>query len=176
RPSARRLRSLYSAIHTARPLRVSIQVHRCDVQQRLGRRLLRADPDDLAPTISRDSGCHRGEGDRRGCVNIGWYVIRRLLLIPPMLVGITLLSFIVSHAVPADPVTANLGDQAAANPEIVAAFKHRWGLDRPLPEQYGIYLWRVIHGDFGVSISTRQPVAVDLRQHLPPTIELALAA
>jgi len=93
-----------------------------------------------------------------------------------MLVGITLLSFIVSHAVPADPVTANLGDQAAANPEIVAAFKHRWGLDRPLPEQYGIYLWRVIHGDFGVSISTRQPVAVDLRQHLPATIELALAA
>ncbi len=87
-----------------------------------------------------------------------------------------MLSFIVSHAVPADPVTANLGDQAAANPEIVAAFKHRWGLDRPLPEQYGIYLWRVIHGDFGVSISTRQPVAVDLRQHLPPTIELALAA
>jgi len=93
-----------------------------------------------------------------------------------MLVGITLLSFIVSHAVPADPVTANLGDQAAANPEIVAAFKHRWGLDRPLPEQYGIYLWRVIHGDLGVSISTRQPVAVDLRQHLPATIELALAA
>src|SRR5439155_1498810 len=87
------------------------------------------------------------------------------LLIPPMLVGITLLSFIVSHAVPADPVTANLGDQAAANPEIVAAFKHRWGLDRPLPEQYGIYLWRVIHGDLGVSISTRQPVAVDALKH-----------
>src|SRR2546425_3138457 len=93
-----------------------------------------------------------------------------------MLVGITLLSFIVSHAVPADPVTANLGDQAAANPEIVAAFKHRWGLDRPLPEQYGIYLWRVIHGEFGGSISTRQPRALDPPQHLPPTIELAPAA
>ena len=109
-------------------------------------------------------------------MNIGRFVVRRLLLIPPMLVGITLLSFLLSHAVPADPVTANLGEQAAANPEIVAAFKHHWGLDRPLPEQYGIYLWRVIHGDFGVSISTRQAVAVDLRQHLPPTIELALVA
>ena len=109
-------------------------------------------------------------------MNIGRFVVRRLLLIPPMLVGITLLSFVLSHAVPADPVTANLGEQAAANPEIVAAFKHHWGLDRPLPEQYGIYLWRVIHGDFGVSISTRQAVAVDLRQHLPPTIELALVA
>ena len=107
-------------------------------------------------------------------MNIGRFVVRRLLLIPPMLVGITLLSFLLSHAVPADPVTANLGEQAAANPEIVAAFKHHWGLDRPLPEQYGIYLWRVIHGDFGVSISTRQAVAVDLRQHLPPTIELGL--
>jgi len=109
-------------------------------------------------------------------MKIGRFVVRRLQLIPPMLVGITLLSFLLSHAVPADPVTANLGEQAAANPEIVAAFKHHWGLDRPLPEQYGIYLWRVIHGDFGVSISTRQAVAVDLRQHLPPTIELALVA
>src|SRR2546422_7195365 len=93
-----------------------------------------------------------------------------------MLVGITLLSFIVSHAVPADPVTANLGDQAAANPEIVAAFKHRWGLDRPLPEQYGIYLWRGIHRDLGVSISPPPPVALAPRPHPPSTNALPPAA
>ncbi len=93
-----------------------------------------------------------------------------------MLVGITLLSFVLSHAVPADPIAANLGDQAAANPQVVAAFRQRWGLDRPLPEQYGIYLWRLVHGDMGVSISTHQPVATDLKQRLPATVELAVAA
>ena len=53
-----------------------------------------------------------------------------------MLVGMTLISFVLSQAVPADPVTANLGERAASNPDVVAAFRHRWGLDRPLYEQY----------------------------------------
>jgi peptide/nickel transport system permease protein len=88
----------------------------------------------------------------------------------------TLISFVLSQAVPADPVTANLGEQAAANPEVVAAFRARWGLDRPPHEQYGIYLWNVLHGDLGTSITTKQPVVADLRRHLPATIELAVAA
>ncbi len=93
-----------------------------------------------------------------------------------MLVGITLMSFLLSHAVPADPVTANLGEQAAANPEVVATFRHQWGLDQPLYVQYGLYVWNLAHGDMGTSISTRQPVALDLKQRFPATIELALAA
>jgi len=93
-----------------------------------------------------------------------------------MLIGITLFSFLLSHAVPADPVTANLGEQAAGNPEIVTAFRHAWGLDRPLHEQYLIYLWKLAHGDFGTSISTKQAVALDLRQRFPATVELALVA
>src|SRR6187402_3040138 len=93
-----------------------------------------------------------------------------------MLIGMTLISFVLSQAVPADPVTANLGEQAAANPEVVAAFRARWGLDRPPHEQYGIYLWNVLHGDLGTSITTKQPVVADLRRHLPATIELAVAA
>ncbi len=104
------------------------------------------------------------------------YVARRLLLLGPMLLGITLLSFVLSHAVPADPVTANLGEQAAADPAAVAAFRQQWGLDRPLPEQYAIYVWNLLHGDLGRSISTRQPVVLDLRQHFPATIELSLVA
>jgi peptide/nickel transport system permease protein len=104
------------------------------------------------------------------------YIVRRVALLLPMLVGITLLSFILSHAVPADPVAANLGEQAAADPAIVAAFKHHWGLDQPLYKQYLIYLWNLIHGNMGTSISTRQPVLLDLRQHLPATIEIAVAA
>ncbi len=93
-----------------------------------------------------------------------------------MLIGMTLISFILSQAVPADPVTANLGEQAAANPEVVAAFRARWGLDRPPHEQYAVYLWNVLHGDLGTSITTKQPVVTDLRRHLPATIELAVAA
>ncbi len=104
------------------------------------------------------------------------YIIRRVLLLVPMLVGITLLSFVLSHAVPADPVAANLGEQAAADPAIVAAFKHRWGLDQPLYRQYLVYLWNLAHRDMGTSISTRQPVLLDLRQHLPATIEISVAA
>lgn len=109
-------------------------------------------------------------------MNLWVFVVRRLLFLVPMLVGITLLTFTLSHAVPANPVAANLGDQAASDPTIVAAFRHQWGLDRPLYAQYGIYLWHLLHGDLGVSISTRQPVATDLRQRLPATIELAVAA
>jgi peptide/nickel transport system permease protein len=93
-----------------------------------------------------------------------------------MLVGITLLTFVLSHAVPADPVTASLGEQAAADPAVVAAFRREWGLDRSLPEQYGVYLWNLAHGNFGVSISTRQPVWLDLRQTFPATVELAVVA
>jgi peptide/nickel transport system permease protein len=93
-----------------------------------------------------------------------------------MLLGITLLSFVLSQAIPADPVTANLGEQAAADPQIVAAFRHEWGLDRPLPAQYGIYLWNLLQGNLGVSISTRQPVLLDLQQRFPATIELAVVA
>jgi peptide/nickel transport system permease protein len=104
------------------------------------------------------------------------FVARRLLLLGPMLLGITLLSFLLSQAVPADPVTANLGEQAAADPQVVAAFRREWGLDRSLPEQYAVYVWNVMRGNLGVSISTRQPVWRDLQQRLPATIELAVVA
>jgi peptide/nickel transport system permease protein len=104
------------------------------------------------------------------------YILRRVLLLIPMLAGITVMSFILSHAVPADPVSANVGEQAAADPAVVAAFRHRWGLDKPLYQQYLIYLWNLTHGDMGRSISTKQLVLLDLRQHLPATIELAVPA
>jgi peptide/nickel transport system permease protein len=75
-----------------------------------------------------------------------------------------------------DPVTAHLGEQAAADPQVVAAFRRQWGLDRSLPEQYLVYVGRLARGDMGTSISTRQPVLTDLGQHLPATIELAVVA
>jgi len=109
-------------------------------------------------------------------MNIYVYIARRLLLMIPILIGITLVAFIVSHAVPADPVIANLGQRAQDDPSIVGRYRHEWGLDKSLPEQYLLYIWHLLHGDWGISITSRRPVADDLRQYFPATIELATAA
>jgi peptide/nickel transport system permease protein len=101
------------------------------------------------------------------------YLARRLALSVPTLLGITLVTFLISHALPGDLVVANLGDHAAQNPEIVQAFRKKWGLDRPLPVQYAIYLGRLVRGDLGTSITTEQPVSAELALSLPATIELA---
>lgn len=102
-----------------------------------------------------------------------FYLLRRLLFVFPTLIGITLVAFIIANAVPADPVTANLPQSALNNVELVEAFKRRWGLDRPLHEQYLTYLANLLRGDMGVSIKTRKPVLDDIRSFLPATIELA---
>src|SRR5579883_1593636 len=104
------------------------------------------------------------------------YIIRRLLLTIPILIGITLTAFIISHAIPADPVIASLGQRAQDDPSIVAQYRHQWGLDQPLPVQYVVYLGKLLHGDLGVSISSRQPVMDDLKQYFPATFELSTAA
>ena len=93
-----------------------------------------------------------------------------------MAVAATLVIFVVAHFVPADPIQAQLGDRASANPEIVAAFRARWGLDKPLHEQYMIFFTGLLHGDLGLSIATRRPVMEDVKQYIPATIELATTA
>jgi len=103
-------------------------------------------------------------------------VIRRLVLMVPLGVGMTLIAFIVSHTVPADPVGANLGQRSMEDPAIVAAFRAQWGLDKPLPEQYLTYVRNLTQGNLGVSIRTHQPVGSDLALYLPASAELAIAA
>ncbi|MBX6753259.1 MAG: ABC transporter permease [Thermorudis peleae] len=104
------------------------------------------------------------------------FIVKRLFLSVPMLIGVTLVTFVVSHLIPADPLTAVLPERAANNPDIVAMYRARWGLDRPLPEQYLLYLRNLVHGDLGESYTTRRPVGTDLRLFFPATVELALAA
>ncbi len=104
------------------------------------------------------------------------FILRRLVFSIPLVLGITLGAFLIANAIPADPVSANLSQSALADPEIVAAFREKWGLDKPLYQQYVVYLRNLLQGDLGTSIKTRQPVADDLRQFLPATIELATAA
>ncbi|MFW5943602.1 MAG: ABC transporter permease, partial [Chloroflexota bacterium] len=106
-------------------------------------------------------------------MSLSVYFLRRLLLAIPLILGITVVSFIIANAVPADPINANLPQNALNDPELVEAFKERWGLDRSPVEQYFIYLGNLLQGDLGVSIKTRNPIIEDIRQFLPATIELA---
>ncbi|HLZ25706.1 MAG TPA: ABC transporter permease [Chloroflexota bacterium] len=103
-------------------------------------------------------------------------VLRRLLLMVPLMIGMSLIAFVVSHSVPADPVAAHLGQRAMEDPTIVAAFRQQWGLDKPLPEQYLTYLRNLVQGNLGVSIRTHMPVAEDLGRYLPASAELAIMA
>jgi peptide/nickel transport system permease protein len=91
-------------------------------------------------------------------------------------IGVTLISFVISHAVPSDPVVANLGQQASQRPEIVAAYRARWGLDQPLYIQYLSFLGNLAHGELGTSLNTRRPISQDVRQFLPATLELSTVA
>jgi peptide/nickel transport system permease protein len=102
------------------------------------------------------------------------YVLRRLALLPPLLLGVSLLLFVLSHLVPADPARLIAGEHAG--PDQVAAVRRAFGLDRPLPEQYVIYLAKLARGDLGVSMRTNSDVGSDLREFFPATLELAGAA
>ena len=102
------------------------------------------------------------------------FLIRRLLLTVPVLLGVATLVFSLIHLVPGDPVQAMLGD--SASPQDVADLRSKLGLDRPLYVQYGSFLAGVAKGDLGVSLRTNQPVASAIAERLPATFELALAA
>jgi peptide/nickel transport system permease protein len=93
-----------------------------------------------------------------------------------LLFGVALLVFILSHLVPSDPVAANLSQSAMNNPEIVAAFKEKWGLDRSLFSQLVLYFQHLLAGDLGTSIRTGKPVLDDLKQFFPATFELSIVA
>jgi peptide/nickel transport system permease protein len=101
------------------------------------------------------------------------YLFRRLLFVMPVLLGITVVAFLIANAVPADPINANLPQSALNNEAVIQAFREKWGLDKPPVEQYFTYLGNLLQGDLGISIKTRQPIADDIRKFLPATIELA---
>jgi ABC-type dipeptide/oligopeptide/nickel transport system permease component len=102
------------------------------------------------------------------------FLLRRLLLTIPVLIGVATLVFTLIHLIPGDPVQVMLGDSAA--PDDVAALRQRLGLDRPLLAQYGSFMKGVATGDLGTSLRTNQKVAAAIAERMPATFELALAA
>ena len=102
------------------------------------------------------------------------FLVRRLLLTIPVIVGVATLVFSLIHLVPGDPVRAMLGDSASQSD--IAEMRGRLGLDRPLYIQYGHFMKGAAMGDLGTSLRTDQPVAALILDRIPATFELALAA
>jgi peptide/nickel transport system permease protein len=102
------------------------------------------------------------------------YLLRRLLLVIPLLIGLSLLTFTVSRILPGDPVGLAAGPQAT--PAIREALARQFGLDQPLPLQYVNYISGLFQGDWGQSLYSRRLVLDDLRIFFPATLELTIAA
>ena len=102
------------------------------------------------------------------------YILRRILLMIPLLIGITLITFSISHLAPGDPARLAAGIHA---PEAtVEVLREKLGLNKPVYVQYFLYMTRLLKGDFGTSIMTRRPVIEDIMVRWPGTIELTTAA
>jgi peptide/nickel transport system permease protein len=105
---------------------------------------------------------------------MGKYIIRRLLLAIPVLIGLSMVLFAFIHLLPGDPATSILGQHAT--PDRVAAMREYLHLDDPLWQQYLAYVSNLLHGDFGSSIINNQPILREFLVRFPATIELTLAA
>jgi peptide/nickel transport system permease protein len=105
---------------------------------------------------------------------MGRFILRRLLLMVIVLLGMSVITFSLTHLVPGNPARLLAGQHASE--EAVRTVAALYGLDRPLPTQFWIYMNGLLQGDFGMSLTDRRPVADDLLQFLPASIELTSAA
>ncbi len=102
------------------------------------------------------------------------YMVRRLLMLIPVLIGVSVATFLMVRVAPGDPIDLMLPDYASA--EDVARIRAKYGFDKPLFEQYVRYVHRVLRFDFGRSIRTNRPVSQEILSRWPYTAQLALAA
>lgn len=102
------------------------------------------------------------------------YLIKRLLLIIPVLLGVSIIVFFLVRLAPGDPAKILAGEHAS--PEFIRTVREKWGLDRPVIVQYFIWLRSVLRGDLGISIATHNPVLREILSRFPATLELSLVA
>ena len=103
------------------------------------------------------------------------FVVKRLALVVPTFLGITLLAFALIRLIPGDPVEALSGERGMTE-ERHQRLIHEFGLDRPLAVQYGDYVWHAVRGDLGLSTITHEPVFAEFAARFPATFELSAAA
>src|SRR3954465_5118038 len=102
------------------------------------------------------------------------FVVRRLLLLVPILLGVSLLVFVWIRALPGTPAQSLLGERAT--PELIKQVNHQYGLDTPIYQQYWKYVDQTAHFKLGTSITTSRTVGFEIRNRFPATVELAVAA
>src|SRR3989442_10923806 len=103
-------------------------------------------------------------------MKLGFYVARRVLLLVPVLLGVTFITFALTRIIPGNPVALIAGPYVSA--ERKAEITHSLGLDRPFYVQYAKYVDRLLHGDLGTSIVSGQSVAHELSRRFAATFEL----
>jgi dipeptide transport system permease protein len=103
------------------------------------------------------------------------FVFKRLAMVVPTFIGITLLVFSLIRLLPGDPVQALSGERGM-DPARYQRLIHQFGLDRPLPVQYGEYVWKAVHGDLGLSTITHDSVFREFTARFPATVELSICA
>ncbi len=99
------------------------------------------------------------------------YVVRRLLWMVVVLFFVSLITFLLFFAVPADPAKSIAGTHAT--PDVLAKIRHELGLDLPIYRQYAVYMWHLVRGDMGYSYETQLPVATAILQRFPATVMVA---
>jgi peptide/nickel transport system permease protein len=109
---------------------------------------------------------------------MGQYLLRRLAISIPVLIGITLATYIIVNLAPGDPVTALISPEAAASlgPDWIAQQREQLGLNKPLPVRYVLWMRELAHGNLGFSAQDRQPIANKIAERLWPTLRLMSAA
>lgn len=103
------------------------------------------------------------------------YILRRIAVLVPTFIGVTIVAFSLIRLVPGDPVMLRLGDRNV-DPATYAKLKESWGLDKPIPVQYAIYVAGIFKGDLGESVVTRRPITEEFFNRFPATLELGLVA
>jgi len=103
-----------------------------------------------------------------------WYIIKRLLMLIPVLLGTSIIAFSLIHLAPGDPARTMAGEHASQR--TINAIKEKYGLDKPLYIQYGIWLNRALHGDMGRSIVSNEYVTKEILDRFPNTFELTFFA
>ena len=103
------------------------------------------------------------------------FALTRLSLVVPTFIGITLLVFVLIRLIPGDPIETMAGERGI-DPARLAQLRKDYGFDQPVLVQYGFYLSRLVHGDFGRSIVTHEPVIAEFQSLFPATVELSICA
>src|SRR3954471_2409984 len=104
------------------------------------------------------------------------YLVQRLILVGPVLLGVSIAVFLMLHLLPGDPALAMLAGQSGITPADVDRVRRQLGLDQPVPVQYFNYIGRVLHGDFGESVHSHRPVLEMIAEQAGSTIQLAFTA